>query len=63
MATEIPPHNLSEVAAASLALLANPDLTTAELMQHVPGPDFPGGGQIITPYEDILAAYEVGRGS
>jgi topoisomerase-4 subunit A len=63
MATEIPPHNLSEVAAASLALLANPDMTTAELMQHVPGPDFPGGGQIITPYEDILAAYEVGRGS
>ncbi|WP_439144896.1 DNA topoisomerase IV subunit A [Vogesella mureinivorans] len=63
MATEIPPHNLSEVAAASLALLANPDLTTAELMQHVPGPDFPGGGQIITPYEDILAAYELGRGS
>ncbi|WP_373321355.1 DNA topoisomerase IV subunit A [Vogesella aquatica] len=63
MATEIPPHNLSEVAAASLALLANPELTTAELMQHVPGPDFPGGGQIITPYDDILAAYEVGRGS
>ncbi|SCK12906.1 DNA topoisomerase IV subunit A [Vogesella sp. LIG4] len=63
MATEIPPHNLKEVASAALALLANPDLTTAELMQHVPGPDFPGGGQIITPAEDIQAAYEVGRGS
>ncbi|MFC3627433.1 DNA topoisomerase IV subunit A [Vogesella amnigena] len=63
MATEIPPHNLKEVASAALALLANPDLTTAELMQHVPGPDFPGGGQIITPAEDIQAAYELGRGS
>ncbi|MFC3531499.1 DNA topoisomerase IV subunit A [Vogesella facilis] len=63
MATEIPPHNLKEVASAALALLANPELTTAELMQHVPGPDFPGGGQIITPAEDIQAAYEVGRGS
>ncbi|WP_217450669.1 DNA topoisomerase IV subunit A [Vogesella oryzae] len=63
MATEIPPHNLKEVASAALALLANPELTTAELMQHVPGPDFPGGGQIITPSEDIQAAYEVGRGS
>ncbi|MEQ6289881.1 DNA topoisomerase IV subunit A [Vogesella sp. GCM10023246] len=63
MATEIPPHNLKEVASAALALLANPELSTAELMQHVPGPDFPGGGQIITPVEDILAAYEVGRGS
>ena len=63
MATEIPPHNLKEVAEASLALLANPDLTTAELMQYVPGPDFPGGGQIITAHEDILSAYESGRGS
>ena len=63
MATEIPPHNLKEVASAALALLANPEMTTAELMAHVPGPDFPGGGQIITPAEDIQAAYEVGRGS
>ncbi|NDV11359.1 DNA topoisomerase IV subunit A [Crenobacter caeni] len=63
MATEIPPHNLREVAAAAIALLENPALTTAELMQYVPGPDFPGGGQIITPASDILAAYENGRGS
>jgi topoisomerase-4 subunit A len=63
LATEIPPHNLREVAAASVALLENPELTTAELMQWVPGPDFPGGGQIITPAEDIRAAYETGRGS
>ena len=63
LATEIPPHNLKEVAAASVALLANPDLTTSELMQWVPGPDFPGGGQIITAREDICSAYETGRGS
>lgn len=63
LATEIPPHNLTEVAQAAAALLENPELTTAELMQWVPGPDFPGGGQIITPEEDILAAYESGRGS
>jgi topoisomerase IV subunit A len=63
LATEIPPHNLTEVAQAAAELLENPDLTTAELMQWIPGPDFPGGGQIITPEEDILAAYECGRGS
>ena len=63
LATEIPPHNLSEVAQAAVALLENPELTTAGLMQYIPGPDFPGGGQIITPQEDILAAYASGRGS
>ena len=63
LATEIPPHNLTEVAQAAVALLENPDLTTAELMQWIPGPDFPGGGQIITPHEDILSAYDTGRGS
>lgn len=63
MATEIPPHNLSEVANACLALLDQPELDTAALMAHIPGPDFPGGGQIITPHADILAAYESGRGS
>ncbi|WP_374422729.1 DNA gyrase subunit A, partial [Chromobacterium sp.] len=55
LATEIPPHNLTEVARACVALLDNPELDTAALMQYVPGPDFPGGGQIITPAEDILA--------
>ena len=63
LATEIPPHNLTEVARACVALLDNPELDTAALMQYVPGPDFPGGGQIITPAEDILSAYESGRGS
>ena len=51
------------MAGAAVALLENPELTTRELMQWVPGPDFPGGGQIITPVEDIWSAYETGRGS
>ncbi|MFK7088115.1 DNA topoisomerase IV subunit A [Chromobacterium violaceum] len=63
LATEIPPHNLTEVAAACVALLDDPELDTAALMQYVPGPDFPGGGQIITPVADILSAYETGKGS
>ncbi|MCG9118677.1 DNA topoisomerase IV subunit A [Laribacter hongkongensis] len=63
MATEIPPHNLTEVAAAAVALLKDPALDTAGLMTYLPGPDFPGGGRIITASDDICAAYESGRGS
>ncbi|OWY41016.1 DNA topoisomerase IV subunit A [Xenophilus sp. AP218F] len=63
LATEIPPHNLTEVARGCLALLDKPELSAAELMRFIPGPDFPGGGQIITPEADILSAYESGRGS
>jgi topoisomerase-4 subunit A len=63
MATEIPSHNLCEVAKAAVALIRNPDLTHAELMAFIPGPDFPGGGQIITPAAAISEMYEHGRGS
>ncbi|WP_424192180.1 DNA topoisomerase IV subunit A [Ampullimonas aquatilis] len=63
LATEIPPHNLREVAAAAVALIKTPELTVADLLAYVPGPDFPGGGQIITPAKDILETYESGRGS
>lgn len=63
LATEVPPHNLREVAQAAAELLENPELDTAALMQWLPGPDFPGGGRIITQHEDILAAYQTGRGS
>jgi topoisomerase IV subunit A len=63
LATEIPSHNLREVAAAAVAMIRNPKLTHAELMQFVPGPDFPGGGQIISSEAEIAAAYETGRGS
>ncbi len=63
MATEIPPHNLRELAEAAIQLLKHPETRTQELMAYVPGPDFPGGGQIIAAPADILAAYEGGRGS
>jgi len=63
MATEIPSHNLTEVASAAIALIRDPKLDLAGIMQHVPGPDFPGGGQIITPREEIEQAYATGRGA
>ncbi|WP_423197829.1 MULTISPECIES: DNA topoisomerase IV subunit A [unclassified Cupriavidus] len=63
MATEIPPHNLREVAAATVALIRNPNLSLAELLALMPGPDYPGGGQIISPAADIAQIYESGRGS
>ncbi|WP_131111159.1 DNA topoisomerase IV subunit A [Sulfuricystis thermophila] len=63
MATEIPPHNLSEVAEAIKLLIKQPNASLAEVLAVLPGPDFPGGGQIISPPEDIRAAYETGRGS
>jgi topoisomerase-4 subunit A len=63
LATEIPSHNLTEVAKAAVALIRNPKLTHAELMEFIPGPDFPGGGQIITPASAITEMYENGRGT
>ncbi|MEM5439041.1 DNA topoisomerase IV subunit A [Paraburkholderia diazotrophica] len=63
LATEIPSHNLREVAAAAVAMIRHPKITHAELMQHIPGPDFPGGGQIISSEAEISQAYETGRGS
>ncbi|MGF6901178.1 DNA topoisomerase IV subunit A [Paraburkholderia sp. GAS348] len=63
LATEIPSHNLREVAAAAVAMIRNPKIEHAELMQHIAGPDFPGGGQIISSDAEISAAYESGRGS
>ncbi len=61
MATNIPPHNLTEIVNACLALLDDPALTLAGLMQHVPGPDFPTGG-IINGAQEISTAYRTGRG-
>lgn len=63
LATEIPSHNLTEVAAAAVALIRNPKLSHAELMGIMPGPDFPGGGQLITPAAQIADMYASGRGS
>ena len=63
LATEIPSHNLREVADACVALIKTPKLTDDELLALVPGPDYPGGGQIISPASDIADAYRTGRGS
>ncbi len=62
MATNIPPHNLKEVIDACCAYIENPDVTVEDLMQYVPGPDFPTGGLIIGR-SGILEAYRTGRGS
>jgi len=62
MATNIPPHNLSEVIDATVALLKNPDISITELMHFIPGPDFPTGAQICGIGE-IKNLYETGRGS
>lgn len=61
MATNIPPHNLGEVIDGCLALMDNPDLTVDELMQYIPGPDFPTAG-IINGRAGIIEAYRTGRG-
>ena len=63
LATEIPSHNLREIADACVALIKNPKLPEEELLTLVPGPDYPGGGQIISSPGDIADAYRTGRGS
>ncbi len=63
MATEIPSHNLREVGNAAIALMKSPELSTADLLEIIPGPDYPGGGQIISSAAEIAQIYETGRGS
>jgi topoisomerase IV subunit A len=63
LATEIPSHNLREIAEACVALIKTPKLSDEELFAIVPGPDYPGGGQIISSAADIADAYRTGRGS
>ncbi|MBX5459619.1 MAG: DNA topoisomerase IV subunit A [Steroidobacteraceae bacterium] len=63
MATDIPPHNLREVAAACIHLLEDPEATTRQLMKHIKGPDLPTGAEIISPRSDIVEFYEKGVGS
>ena len=63
MATDIPPHNVTEVVEATCHLLRNPEATTVDLMEFVPAPDFPTDAEIITPKEDLRKLYESGRGS
>jgi topoisomerase-4 subunit A len=63
MATEIPPHNLREVAEAAKLLIRKPEAVLEEVLTVLPGPDFPGGGQLISRPQDIRDAYANGRGS
>jgi len=63
MATDIPPHNVKEVAAACIRLLEDPKATVAELCEHIKGPDYPTGAEIISSSEDLLQIYETGNGS
>src|ERR1051325_5686384 len=61
--TRIPSHNLKEVAAAAAHVIKHPRARVEDVLEHLPGPDFPGGGQVISPPEEIRQAYETGRGS
>ncbi len=63
MATDVPPHNLREVAAACVRLLDDPKTTVEQLCEHVQGPDYPTEAEIVTPRADLLKIYETGRGS
>lgn len=63
MATDIPPHNLNEVAKACLHVLDKPKATVEDLFKHIKGPDFPSEAELITPKEEILELYKTGRGS
>ncbi|MBN2707332.1 MAG: DNA topoisomerase IV subunit A [Deltaproteobacteria bacterium] len=63
MATDIPPHNLSEVAEACIYLLDHPEATTAALCEIIKGPDFPSRAEIITPREELVRLYEKGNGT
>ncbi|TVS12510.1 MAG: DNA topoisomerase IV subunit A [Wenzhouxiangella sp.] len=63
MATDIPPHNLREVVSACIRLLEKKTASVVELCEHIRGPDFPTGGEIVTSSHDILAVYETGHGS
>src|SRR5262245_17019653 len=63
MATDIPPHNLREVVSACVHLLEDPEAKPRELYKHIKGPDFPTGGEIITPASEIRQMYDTGNGS
>ncbi len=63
MSTDVPPHNLSEVVAALVRLIDKPETTLRGVMSHIKGPDFPTGGEIISPKEEIAAIYKSGNGT
>ncbi len=63
MSTDVPPHNLKEVASALVHLIDNPKATVAQLMKHVKGPDFPTGGELVSPKGDLKEIYATGSGT
>src|SRR5262245_48076753 len=63
MATDVPPHNLTEVVNALIHLLKHPKATLDEIMEHIPGPDFPTEAEIISPKEDLKRIYQTGQGT
>jgi topoisomerase-4 subunit A len=63
MSTDVPPHNLNEVASALVHLLENPKASVKELMKHIKGPDYPTGGELVSPRDEILSMYETGSGT
>src|SRR5262249_7251264 len=62
MATNIPPHNVDELCQALLHLIKHPNATIEKLVEMIPGPDFPTGGVIVEPRDQIIEAYKTGRG-
>jgi topoisomerase-4 subunit A len=63
LSTDVPPHNLREVASALINLIDNPKATVAHLMKHIKGPDFPTGGELVSPRADIKRIYQTGNGT
>ncbi len=63
MATNIPPHNVGELCDTLIALIDNPEVSTEEIMQHLKGPDFPTGGELIENKDDILTYFKTGKGN
>ena len=63
MSTDVPPHNLKEVAQALIKLLDEPDATLSTLMKHIKGPDFPTGGELVSSREDLVQIYKTGTGT
>ena len=63
LSTDVPPHNLREVASALIHLIDNPKATIAQIMKHIKGPDFPTGGELVSPKSDITQIYKTGVGT
>ena len=63
MSTDVPPHNMREVTSALIRLLDQPKTTLEQLLEHIKGPDFPTGGELVSPFNDILTIYKTGGGT